>query len=104
MIIGSLNIRGGGNSAKRKRINHIIDKGNANVFLFKNLNSFMFLLVPPVVSGEIKLWIFHLCLLLVPRGVKFLYGTPILSMLFVVLVERVILVSKQYERRKFIIF
>lgn len=35
MIICSLNIRGGGSSEKRMRINHIIVKGNADIFLIQ---------------------------------------------------------------------
>ncbi|XP_058785271.1 uncharacterized protein LOC131660131 [Vicia villosa] len=35
MIIGSLNIREGGSSVKRRRINHIIVKGNADIFLIQ---------------------------------------------------------------------
>ncbi|XP_058775615.1 uncharacterized protein LOC131649887 [Vicia villosa] len=35
MIIGSLNIRGGGSSAKRRRIHQLIVKGNADIFLIQ---------------------------------------------------------------------
>lgn len=35
MIIGSFNIRGGGNKAKRKRIGQIVSKGKPNVFLLQ---------------------------------------------------------------------
>ncbi|XP_058775213.1 uncharacterized protein LOC131649469 [Vicia villosa] len=35
MIIGTLNIRGGGSSVKRKRINKIIKEGRAEVFLIQ---------------------------------------------------------------------
>ncbi|XP_058787450.1 uncharacterized protein LOC131661827 [Vicia villosa] len=35
MIIGSLNIRGGGNALKRRRINSLIFKGNADVFMLQ---------------------------------------------------------------------
>ncbi|XP_058765457.1 uncharacterized protein LOC131638920 [Vicia villosa] len=35
MIIGSLNIKGGGSSAKRRRIHHLIVKGNADIFLIQ---------------------------------------------------------------------
>ncbi|XP_058765777.1 uncharacterized protein LOC131639291 [Vicia villosa] len=35
MIIGSLNIRGGGNALKRRRISNIIKKGEADIFLIQ---------------------------------------------------------------------
>ncbi|XP_058733670.1 uncharacterized protein LOC131605315 [Vicia villosa] len=35
MIIGSLNIRGGGSSAKRRRIHHLILKGKPDIFLIQ---------------------------------------------------------------------
>lgn len=35
MIIGSFNIRGGGNFVKSRRIGHIIDKGKVVVFLIQ---------------------------------------------------------------------
>ncbi|XP_058742005.1 uncharacterized protein LOC131614439 [Vicia villosa] len=35
MIIGSMNIRGGGNSLKRRRVNTIIKKGKADIFLIQ---------------------------------------------------------------------
>lgn len=35
MIIGTLNIRGGGNKIKRKRIRNIIKKGQADMFLMQ---------------------------------------------------------------------
>lgn len=35
MIIGSMNIRGGDNTLKRKRINSLISMGNADVFLIQ---------------------------------------------------------------------
>ncbi|XP_058726658.1 uncharacterized protein LOC131598027 [Vicia villosa] len=35
MIIGTLNIRGGGSSAKRRRINNIISRGNPDIFFIQ---------------------------------------------------------------------
>ncbi|XP_058778886.1 uncharacterized protein LOC131652909 [Vicia villosa] len=35
MIIGSLNIRGGANALKRRRISHLINKGSADIFLLQ---------------------------------------------------------------------
>lgn len=35
MIIGSLNIRVGGNVLKRRRLKYLIYKGNADVFMFQ---------------------------------------------------------------------
>lgn len=35
MIIGTLNIRGGGNISKRKRINNIISTGKAEIFFIQ---------------------------------------------------------------------
>lgn len=35
MIIGSMNIRGGANALKRRRINTMIKKGNAKIFMIQ---------------------------------------------------------------------